>query len=96
VVDRDRAEKLGLSPAQVATTLRTALSGSQVGKYKPVGANEMDITLRLAEESRHDLTQLLDTPLTYVNNQAILLNRVVKVDSSLARPGLPALTASAF
>jgi HAE1 family hydrophobic/amphiphilic exporter-1 len=84
VVNRDRAEKLGLSPYQVASILRTALSGSQVGNYKPTGDTEIDITLRLAPESRHDLNQLLDTPLTYLNNQPILVNRVVEVEESLA------------
>ncbi len=84
VVDRDRAEKLNLSPAQVASTLRTALSGSKVGTYKTLESTDIDLTLRLVEGSRHTLDNLLQTPLAYINNQPILLDRVVNVDNSLA------------
>ncbi len=78
VVDRDRALDLGLSPAIVGTTLRTALSGSQVGKFDPPeGGNEIDITLRLNEASRKDINRLLKLPLTYVRGQPIPLERVV-------------------
>jgi HAE1 family hydrophobic/amphiphilic exporter-1 len=82
LVDRDRAQKLGLSPFQVAGTLRTALSGSQAGKYKPAGDTEIDITLRLDETARGDLDQLLQMPLSYVSGQPIILNRVVNVEDS--------------
>jgi HAE1 family hydrophobic/amphiphilic exporter-1 len=77
-VNRDSALDLGLSPVQVATTLRTALSGSQVGDFNPPdGGTEMDITLRLQEESRNDFNQILQMPLSYVNGQPITLDRVV-------------------
>ncbi len=84
MVNRDQAQALGLSPFQVAGTLRTALSGSQAGKYKPAGDTEIDITMRLNEAARNDLNQLLQMPLTYVNGQPIVLNRVVEVENSLA------------
>ncbi len=78
VVDRDQALDLGLAPVQVATTLRTALSGSQVGKFNPPdGGSEMDITLRLNEAARGDFNQLMQTPLSYVKSQPITLDRVV-------------------
>lgn len=83
-VDRDRALDLGLSPAQVATTLRTALSGSQVGKFDPVDRSEVDIILRMNEASRQDLTQLLQIPLSYVNGQPVTLDRVVDIERTLA------------
>ncbi|MFC1975702.1 efflux RND transporter permease subunit [Chloroflexota bacterium] len=82
-VDRERAQALGLSPFQVAGTLRTALSGSQVGKYKPAGDTEIDITMRLDEIARNDLGQLLQMPLSYASGQPIVLDRVVNVESSL-------------
>ena len=82
LVDRDRAQKLGLSPFQVAGTLRTALSGSQAGSYKPTGDTEIDITLRLNEIARSDLGRLLQMPLSYVNGQPIILGRVVNVENS--------------
>jgi HAE1 family hydrophobic/amphiphilic exporter-1 len=85
VVDRDLALDLDLSPAQVATTLRTALSGSPVGKYQPPdGSTEIDITLRLAESSRQDLNQLLQTPVKYINGQPVTLDRVVTLERDQA------------
>jgi HAE1 family hydrophobic/amphiphilic exporter-1 len=84
VVERDRAQALGLSPSQVAGTLRTALSGSQVGKYKPEGDTDIDITLRLDQAARSNLDQLLQMPLSYVNGQPITLDRVVDTEDSLA------------
>ncbi len=78
VVNRDQALDLGLAPAQVATTLRTALSGSQVGKFSPPdGGSEMDITLRLNEAARSDINQLMQTPLSYIKSHPITLDRVV-------------------
>lgn len=83
-VNRDLALDLGLSPAQVANTLRTALSGNQVGKYNPPDSSEIDITLRLNEQSREDLTQLLQIPLSYVNGQPVSVDRVVDIEQTLA------------
>jgi HAE1 family hydrophobic/amphiphilic exporter-1 len=63
--------------------MRTALSGSQVGKYKAGSDTEIDITMRLDESARDDLDTLLQMPLSYVNGQPIALDRVVNVDNSL-------------
>jgi HAE1 family hydrophobic/amphiphilic exporter-1 len=92
IVNRDRALDLGLSPAQVATSLRTALSGSTVGQFNPPNGNEIDITLRIDETARQDLTQLLELPLGYSDNgQAIVLSQVANVERTQA----PALVSRA-
>jgi HAE1 family hydrophobic/amphiphilic exporter-1 len=84
VVDRTRALDLDLSPAQVGSALRTALSGSQVGSYDLTGGTDVDIILRSTEATREDLSRLLQTPLKYVDNQPVLLERVVNIESSQA------------
>ncbi|NJN96595.1 MAG: efflux RND transporter permease subunit [Anaerolineales bacterium] len=84
IVNRDRALDLGLSPAQVATTLRTALSGSTVGQFNPPDGNEIDISLRVAENSRQDLSQLLELPLGYRDGQAIVLSQIAVVERTQA------------
>ncbi len=84
IVNRDRALDLGLSPAQVATPLRTALSGSTVGQFNPPNGNEIDITLRVDESARRDLTQLLELPLDYRDGQAIVLSQVASVEHTQA------------
>ncbi|MDX1524503.1 MAG: efflux RND transporter permease subunit, partial [Anaerolineae bacterium] len=84
VIDRALARDLDLSPSDVAGTLRTALSGSTVGKFEPEVGNELDITLRLNEASRQDSTQLLQIPIKYIDGQPVSLDRIVDVDRSLA------------
>lgn len=84
VVDRQRAINLGLSPAQVAGTLRTALSGTKVGTFKQEGRSDVDITLRMSEAVRSDLTRLQELPLGYRGNQEIRLNQVTRLERDLA------------
>ncbi|MBE7555731.1 MAG: efflux RND transporter permease subunit [Anaerolineales bacterium] len=85
VVDRERAKDVGLSPGQVARTLRTAVNGSHVGDYQPEGQTEkIDLTLRMNEAARRDLSQLLDLPLGYVNDQVIVVGQVAQVQDTLA------------
>jgi len=85
LVDRDAALDLGLAPAQVATTLRTALSGSQVGNFDPPeGGTEMDITLRIDENARDNINQILALPLSYVSGTPVTLERVVNLQRTEA------------
>ena len=85
IVDRNRALDLDIAPAQVANTLRTALSGSQVGKFQPQdGGTELDITLRMNETARADVGQLLQIPLRYTDGQPLRLDRVVDQGQNLA------------
>jgi HAE1 family hydrophobic/amphiphilic exporter-1 len=84
LVNRDRAVNLGLSPGQVAGTLRTALSGTDVGKFKRAGATDINITLRADAASRSNLNQLLQLPLGYRSGQAIRLDQIASVERDLA------------
>jgi HAE1 family hydrophobic/amphiphilic exporter-1 len=84
LVDRDRALNLGLSPGQVAGTLRTALSGTDVGKFKRAGATDINITLRANAASRSNLDHLLQLPLGYRNGQAVKLDQIASVERTLA------------
>jgi HAE1 family hydrophobic/amphiphilic exporter-1 len=84
VVNRDLALDQGLSPAQVAGTLRTALSGTDVGTYKQAGATDVDIVLRMNEQARSNFDQLLDVPMGYRNGQAVKLSQVASVERDLA------------
>ncbi|GAB4545643.1 MAG: efflux RND transporter permease subunit [Anaerolineae bacterium] len=84
VIDRDRALDQGLSPAQVAGTLRTALSGADVGKFKRAGTTDIDIVLRMNQQARSNLDQLLDMPLGYRNGRPVKLGQVASVERDLA------------
>jgi HAE1 family hydrophobic/amphiphilic exporter-1 len=87
VVDRARAKDLGLTPGQIAYTLRTALTGTTVGSYRPAGAEKgADIVLRADDRTRGDLSRLLDMPLGYVSGKQIRVNQVASLVETRA-PG---------
>jgi multidrug efflux pump len=58
-VDRERAALYGLSTAQVGSTVRSAIQGTEAAKFR-VGQDEYDIVVRLAEPYRQDLNALED------------------------------------
>jgi len=63
-IDRDKARRFGLSTAQIAATIRTALFGKEVSTFK-VGEDEYPIQLRLKEEYRYNLPALLNLMITF-------------------------------
>jgi hydrophobic/amphiphilic exporter-1 (mainly G- bacteria), HAE1 family len=79
IVDRQRALEYGLSPAQVAGTLRTAVSGSNVGTLKQADATDIDIVLRMAESTRSSVDQLESLPLGYMSGTEVKLGQVADV-----------------
>ncbi|MEM1203679.1 MAG: efflux RND transporter permease subunit [Acidobacteriota bacterium] len=56
-LDRIQASRLGLTMANVAGTIRTAVNGTEASKYR-VGDEEVDIVVRLQEGSRSSLEDL--------------------------------------
>ena len=63
-IDRERARRYGLSTAQIASTIRTALFGKEVSDFK-VGEDKYPIMLRLDEEDRNHLYSLLNQRITF-------------------------------
>jgi multidrug efflux pump subunit AcrB len=63
-IDRERARRYGLSTAQIAMTVRTALFGKDISDFKE-GEDEYPIQLRLKEEYRNDLSSLLNQVITF-------------------------------
>ncbi|NJN94661.1 MAG: efflux RND transporter permease subunit, partial [Anaerolineales bacterium] len=56
-----------------------------MGDYQPEGQTEkVDLTLRMNDDARRDLKQLLDLPLGYVNDQVIVVGQVAQVQDTLA------------
>jgi len=64
VIDRAKANSLGLSHAQIGMTIRTALYGKEISKYKE-DEDEYPIQLRLTEGYRDNINKLLDMKITY-------------------------------
>jgi multidrug efflux pump len=63
-VRRDAARTYGLSTAQIAGALRTALFGKEVSKYKE-GEEDYPIVVRLDEDQRYDLEVLKNMRVTF-------------------------------
>lgn len=77
-IDRQKAADLGLSVSRIGDALKTAIGGTQATYYRE-GGKQYRIWVRLSEEDRQDLTELLD--LTVINNrgEAVVLRNVVNV-----------------
>ena len=71
-VDREKARRFGTSTAHIASTIRTAVFGKEVSKYKE-GEDEYPIQLRFNEGSRYDLPTILNQKLTFRNNRGQLM-----------------------
>ncbi len=66
-LDRAKAGKLGISTGYVGMTLRTALYGKEISKFRD-GEDEYPIQLRLDEKYRHDVDVLLSQELMVPGN----------------------------
>ena len=67
-VNRDAASRFGVSTGQIASTLRTALLGKEVSKYKE-GEDDYPIQVRLDDAYRYNLNSLLNLKVTFRNNK---------------------------
>jgi len=56
-IDRDKAQRFGLSTGQISSTFRNALFGQEASNFK-VGEDEYPIQVRLKDEYRYDLQAL--------------------------------------
>ncbi len=63
-IDRERANREGISTAQIGTELRTAIFGKEASKFK-LDEDEYPIQVRLEENYRENLNALLDMRITY-------------------------------
>jgi multidrug efflux pump len=63
-LDRERANREGLSSGQIGMDLRTAIFGKDVSKFRDVD-EDYDITLRSQENQRNNLDALRNMKMTY-------------------------------
>jgi multidrug efflux pump subunit AcrB len=63
-VDRVRANREGISTAQIGMEMRTAIYGTESSKYRD-GEDQYPIQVRYKENQRSNIDQLLDTKITY-------------------------------
>ncbi len=63
-INRDMARRLGVSTAQVASTIRTSLFGKEISKFKD-GEDEHPIILRLDDKYRYSVPSLMSQKITF-------------------------------
>lgn len=63
-IDSDRASSLGMSKAQIAMELRTALFGKEISKFRDVN-DDAEIHLRLSPEYRSKVEDLLNLQISF-------------------------------
>lgn len=74
-IDPERAASLGMSKAQIAMELRTALFGKEVSKFRDVD-DDAEINVRLAPEYRDRIDDLLNMQISYMDMATGQFNQV--------------------
>ncbi len=84
-IDREKARLFGLSTSQVAMTLRTAIFGKEISKYKD-GDDDFPIQLRLQDKFRYNISALMNQVITFRDNRGtyhqVPISAVAKIDYS--------------
>lgn len=90
-IDERKARRLNISTVQVGMTIRTALFGKEISKFKQ-GEDEYDITLRLNEYVRNDIENLMNQRITF---RDMLTGKIIQVPISALATVKKAATISA-
>ncbi len=77
-IDREAARRYGISTVQVASTLRTSVFGKEVSKFK-VGEDEYPIMVRLNENYRNSVSDLINQKVTFMDQKS---GKIVQVPIS--------------
>jgi multidrug efflux pump len=63
-IDREKANREGISTAVIGSALNTAVYGKEVSKFKDDN-DDYEIQLRVKESQRNDINALINLPITY-------------------------------
>ena len=85
IVDKEKASRLGLTSATISTYLRNRVNGMAVGFLKEDG-DEYDILVRLKEENRNSISDVLDFSIPTPTGKTVKLSEVCSVDEYWAPP----------
>jgi multidrug efflux pump subunit AcrB len=75
-IDTDKAALLGVAPVEVDRTVRAAVAGLDVGKFRESDGDEFDITLRLPMKGRQELGALDQVLVSSAAGQAVPLRQL--------------------
>ncbi len=77
-VNRERAADLGVSPLDIADTVRAGIGGVDIGKFR-AGKDRYDISVRLLESGRNTPEKILDLTVPSTRGTPIPLRSVASV-----------------
>ena len=94
-IDRDRAQRLGISTGQIGMEIRTALYGKEISKLKQE-EDEYPIMLRYGKVTRDNINALVNLEITYrdMNTgmlRSIPLSTVARIDYTSSYSGIKRL-----
>jgi len=84
-VDKEKASRLGLSSATISTYLRNRVAGMSCGYLKDDGS-EYDIVVRLQEEDRNSISDVMDLTIPTATGAKVKLSEVASVGEYWAPP----------
>ncbi len=63
-IDREKANREGISTGQIGSILRTAIYGKEISKFRDAN-DDYPIQLRVREDQRNDINTLMNLPVTF-------------------------------
>jgi multidrug efflux pump len=92
-IDREKANREGISTAQIGMALNTAINGREISKFRDDN-DDYEITLRVNQAQRNDINTLMNLPLTYRDMASggmvrqVPLSAIAKVEFSNSYAGI--------
>ncbi|HET7203004.1 MAG TPA: efflux RND transporter permease subunit [Steroidobacteraceae bacterium] len=83
-IDTDKAALLGVAPVEVDRTVRAAVAGLTVGKFREPDGDEYDITVRLPMQGRQQLSALDYIQVSSATGQPVPLRQLTAPEFSTA------------
>ncbi len=73
IIDREKAALFSMNTSLIANSIRTAINGFEASKYR-INEEEYDITVRLKESQRENVTMLKNLRINYNDNKGKTLS----------------------
>jgi multidrug efflux pump subunit AcrB len=92
-IDREKANREGISTAQIGQALNTAVYGYEISKFRDDN-DDYPIQLRIREDQRNDVNTLINLPITYRDMgsggvvRQVPLSAIAKVEYSNSYAGI--------
>jgi multidrug efflux pump len=92
-IDREKANREGISTGQIGMALNTAINGREISKFRDAN-DDYDITLQIDESVRNDINTLMNLPLTYRDMASggmvrqVPLSAIAKIEYSNSYAGI--------